>query len=79
MEDVSMKMSVDEMCRMFPNTCIGISDVEFDAQNQIIAADVRYTDKSEEELIRMAIQRTGIRPFFTTTSDKGLTVGALAV
>ena len=58
-----MRMSVEEMRKAYPNTCIGITDVEFDDRHQIIAGDVRYTDKSETELIRMAIRHTGIRPF----------------
>lgn len=74
-----MRMSVNEMRTTYPNTCIGISDVEFNDRNQIISADVRYTDRSEDELIMMAVQHTGIRPFYTAVSEGQLTVGALSV
>ena len=74
-----MKMTVNEMRQAYPNTCIGITDVEFDDRHQIIAGDVQYTDKSEDELILMAIRHTGIRPFYTSTSEGGLTVGALSI
>ena len=74
-----MRMTVDEMQKAYPNTCIGITDVEFDNHHQIISGDVIYTDKSETELIRMAIRHTGIRPFYTSTSEGGLPVGALSV
>ena len=73
-----MRMTVEEMRKAYPNTCIGITDVEFDDRNQVIAGDVRYTDKTEDELIMMAIRHTGIRPFYTSTSEGGLTVGALS-
>ena len=36
-----MKMTVDEMRKAYPNTCIGITDVEFDDRHQVIAGDVR--------------------------------------
>ena len=73
-----MKMTVDEMRKAYPNTCIGITDVEFDDRHQVIAGDVRYTDKTEDELIMMAIRHTGIQPFYTSMSEGGLTVGALS-
>jgi len=78
MEERNMKMTVDEMRKAYPNSCIGITDVEFDEREQVIAGDVRYTDKSEEELISMAIRHTGIQPFYTSTSEGGLTVGAIS-
>lgn len=73
-----MKMTVEEMRKAYPNTCIGITDVEFDDRQQVISGDVKYTDKSEDELILMAIRHTGIRPFYTSTSEGGLTVGVLS-
>ncbi len=78
MEKRNMKMTVDEMRKAYPNTCIGITDVEFNDRQQVISGDVRYTDKSEDELIMMAIHHTGIRPFYTSTSEGGLTVGVLS-
>ncbi len=78
MEKRGMRMTVDEMRKAYPNTCIGITDVEFDDNQQVISGDVRYTDRSEDELIMMAIRHTGIRPFYTSTSEGGLTVGALS-
>ena len=79
MEATTMMMTVDEMRKAYPNTCIGITDVKFDKRHQIIAGDVKYTDKSEDELISMAIEHTGIRPFYTSTSEGGWSVGALMV
>ena len=31
-----MKMTVEEMRKAYPNTCIGITDVEFDDRQQVI-------------------------------------------
>ncbi len=78
MERQIMRMTVEEMRKTYPNSCIGITDVEFDNRQQVIAGDVRYTDKTEDELIMMAIRHTGIRPFYTSTSEGGLTVGVLS-
>ena len=78
MEERTMKMTVEEMRKAYPNTCIGITDVEFDNRHQVVSGDVRYTDKTEEELISMAIHHTGIQPFYTSTSEGGLTVGAIS-
>lgn len=79
MEEYNVKMTVDEIRKTYPNTCIGITDVKFDERHQIISGDVRYTDKTEDELIMMAINHTGIQPFYTSTSEGGLTVGSLSV
>ncbi len=79
MEMSTMMMTVDDMRKTYPNMCIGITDVRFDNRHQIISGDVKYTDKSEEELIAMAIDHTGIRPFYTLTSEGGWSVGALMV
>ena len=79
MEEKTMMMTVDEMRKNYPNTCIGITDVRFDSRHQVVAGDVKYTDKSEEDLILMAIDHTGIQPFYTSTSEGGWPVGALMV
>lgn len=79
MEVRAMRMTAKEMQKAYPNTCIGITDVELNDRQQVVSGDVKYTDKSEGELIAMAIRHTGIRPYYTFTSDGGLTMGALSV
>ena len=79
MEGCSMRMTVDEMRRSYPNTCIGITDIEYDDRERIVSGDVKYTDKTEKDLLMMAVHRTGIVPFYTSTSDNVLTMGALSV
>lgn len=79
MEGRIMRMTVEEMRKAYPDTCIGITDIEYDDREQVVSGDVKYTDKSEDELIMMAIRHTGIMPFYTSTSDNVLTMGALSV
>ncbi len=66
------------MRKAYPNACIGITNVQYDNHNQVIAGSVVYTDKPEDELIMMAIGHTGIQPFYTSTSEGGWSLGALA-
>ena len=73
----TMRMTVEEMEKTYPNSCIGITDVEFDEYKHIVAGDVKYTDKTPEELVSMSIRHTGIRPFYTSRSDGAPTLGAL--
>ena len=69
MRGIIMRMTVEEMREKYPNTCIGITDIEYDDTENVVSADVKYTNKTEEELILMSISHTGICPYYTSLSE----------
>ena len=78
MEDLTMRMTAEEMKTAYPDRCIGITDIEYGDHHSIISADVKYTDKSETDIMLMAANHTGIIPYYTYISE-GPTIGGLMV
>ncbi len=73
-----MKMTRNEMSRVYPNQWIGINNILYrdGKRNSIEEADVIYTDKSASELAMMILNGEDVVALYTTP-DNCFHVGAL--
>ena len=71
-------LTVEQMAEKYPNTWLGISNMDYDTDNvTILAADIIYTDKSREELARLQIEE-GENIIDWYTDNNGLPFGMLS-
>lgn len=64
-----MRMTLDEMRTAYPNTWLGITNVEKNDHGAVVSAEVVYTDKTASELGMMSLKHQGVQPYFTTPDN----------
>lgn len=74
------RLTREEMSRKYPNQYIGINNIKYQNDDGVTveSADVVYTDKSSNELLRMQIAGTdGIVRWYT--NDNSLPLGLVGI
>ncbi|MDE6883930.1 MAG: hypothetical protein K2P48_12510 [Lachnospiraceae bacterium] len=74
------RLTREQMAEKYPNTWLGLNNIKYVNNDGVTleSADVVYTDKSSNELLRMQITGTdGIIRWYT--NENGLPLGAAGV
>ena len=65
------RLTREQMSKKYPNTWLGLKNVKYRNNDGVTleSADVIYTDKTEDDLLIMALQGEDIQPLFTTPDE----------
>lgn len=72
------RLSWEEIKRRYPDQWVGLTDVEWKNESNIISAVVKYTDKTSTELGLMQIQDGNLVSKYTTGNDF-IPLGAIGI